>query len=375
MVTHPDPSCRPVPPAVEPGHHQHYQDDEIDLIDIWRLLVKRWHWIAAITLTCTALAVAYALLAPRVYRAEASILPPRLSDVEQLNIPQFNGVSEKDVYGEALKNLRSVSVRRHFFDEHALLESLKGQIGENAGAQKVFARAFHQRLTVAQGKKERSDFVMVSLEGGDPELITSLLNSFLTMVNGYSVDIFLKDLYTNLGSKKEAIENNIIALRQVARDRRLDRIAELQEALYVATRLGIERRADVLPSSTSQARNTPGYEIIVNTVDTPLYLRGVRELQAEIDMLQKRQIDDPFIPSLRAMQEELSRLNQIQVNPDTVKAFRLDQPAVVPGGPIKPKDNLVVALGFVLGLMLGVFAAFMANFIETARRQEPLGDA
>ncbi|MDA3785369.1 MAG: Wzz/FepE/Etk N-terminal domain-containing protein [Deltaproteobacteria bacterium] len=394
MVNHPAPSRRPVPPAVEPGHYQQYQDDEIDLIDIWRLLVRRWRWIAVITLTCTALAVAYALVAPRVYRAEAFLLPPQVGDIEQLNIStvssnvdhldiskmtsgigrsgnsKVNAVSVEDVYGQTLKNLQSLSVRRLFFDEHNLLESLRGQGGEDAGAQKVFAEAFHERLTVAQGKKDRADFVTVSLEGEDPEQITSWLNTFLTMVNGYTIDVLQQNLQSNVGAKKKSIENNIHALQQVAQNRRQDRIAELQEALYIATQLGIEQRAKISPSASSPAKGNSEFGVAVNTAETPLYLRGVRELQAEIDMLQKRKSDDPFIYSLRNLQEELSRLNQIQVDTDKIKAFRLDQMAMVPDGPIKPNRKLVVALGCVLGLMLGVFAAFMVNFIETARRQE-----
>ncbi len=375
MVNYPASPSRPVPPAVEPGHYQQYQDDEIDLIDIWRLLVRRWQWIAVITLTCTALAVAYALLAPRVYRAEAFLLPPQLGDIEQLNIyavtsGKVSVVSVQDVYGQTLKNLQSLSVRRLFFDEHDLLESLRGQVGEDAGAQKVFTKAFHERLTVAQGQKDRADFVTVALEGGDPQQITSWLNTFLTMVNGYTVNVLQQDLHTKLDATKEAIENKISALRQVASDRRLDRIAELQEALYIATQLGIEQRMDTPPSAPSQAKGNSEFGVAVNTAQTPLYQRGIQELQAEIDMLQKRKSDDPFIGSLRNLQEELSRLNQIQINPDKIKAFRLDQRAMVPDGPIKPNRKLVVALGCVLGLMLGVFAAFMVNFIETARRQD-----
>ncbi|OKY73753.1 MAG: hypothetical protein BM485_16990 [Desulfobulbaceae bacterium DB1] len=363
------PSRHSAHPDPDAAHFRQYHDDEIDLVDIWRLLARRWQWIAAITLICTALALVYVLSAPRVYRAEASILPPRLGDVEPLNILGVNAKSAKDVYGEALKNLQSVSVRRLFFDQHNLFDSLKGHGDEGGESKKVFATAFHEKLTVTQGKKDRSDFVTVSMEGCDPALITSWLNDFLAMVNGYTAEVLLQDLNTNLGSRKEAIEVKINALRQVANYSRLDRIAELQEALYVAGQLGIVHRVDA-SSVFSQTKGTSEFGVAVNTANTPLYLRGTQELQAEIDTLQKRKINDPFIPSLRSLQAQLIELNQIQVDPDKVKAFRLDQPAVKPDGPIKPKRNLVVALGFVLGLMLGVFTAFAVNFIETARRQE-----
>ena len=38
--------------------------------------------------------------------------------------------------------------------------------------------------------------------------------------------------------------------------------------------------------------------------------------------------------------------------------------------PIKPKKKLIVAIGFISGLMLGVFAAFFIEFIRNGRKEE-----
>lgn len=382
MENNVSPAQHPSQPPPEANHYQHYHDDEIDLVDIWRLLVRWWRWIAAITLLSTALAVAYVLLAPRLYKVEAFVLPPLSSDIDQLAfsvirrdvegavIAEVNGVAVEDVYGQALTNLQSRSVRRLFFDEHNLFDLLRDQGDEDVGAQKVFTRDFHQRLTVTRGKKERSDFTIISLEGSEPERITSLLNSFLTLVNGYSVAAMVQDVHADVGAKRESIVKKISALRQIAEDRRLDRVVQLQEALYIASQLGIDQRAVFSSAAFSQTKANPGFGVIVNSADTPLYLRGTQALQAEIDMLRKRKSDDPFIGPLRNLQKELAQLDEIAIDPTKIKAFRLDQPALKPDAPIKPKRNLVVALGFVLGLMLGIFAAFLANFIETARRSE-----
>ena len=53
--------CQPIPP----GYMYHYpaQDDEIDLLDLVRVLVARWKLIALVTVVVTTLAVACALLA------------------------------------------------------------------------------------------------------------------------------------------------------------------------------------------------------------------------------------------------------------------------------------------------------------------------
>lgn len=49
---------------------------------------------------------------------------------------------------------------------------------------------------------------------------------------------------------------------------------------------------------------------------------------------------------------------------DKLNLVRIDQVAVEPTSPIKPKKSLIVALGIVLGGMLGVFAALIRSMIR-----------
>jgi uncharacterized protein involved in exopolysaccharide biosynthesis len=49
---------------------------------------------------------------------------------------------------------------------------------------------------------------------------------------------------------------------------------------------------------------------------------------------------------------------------------QVNQTAFPPESPIKPNRKLIVALGAVLGLMIGVFGAFFLNFLEKQRQEE-----
>jgi len=82
-------------------------------------------------------------------------------------------------------------------------------------------------------------------------------------------------------------------------------------------------------------------------------------------VLKSRKNDDAFIPKLRPLQERLIVLDGIQMNlnKDKVFAARVDQKAVVPNKPIKPKKSLIIILSLLLGLMLGVLVAFVRNAI------------
>ena len=50
--------------------------------------------------------------------------------------------------------------------------------------------------------------------------------------------------------------------------------------------------------------------------------------------------------------------------------MRVNQAAFPSKERIKPNRKLIVALGGVLGLMLGIFAAFFFNFVENNRKEQ-----
>ena len=50
-------------------------EDEIDLLELIRILLQAWKTIVGITILCTGLAVAYALYLPNIYKAETILAP------------------------------------------------------------------------------------------------------------------------------------------------------------------------------------------------------------------------------------------------------------------------------------------------------------
>lgn len=340
--------------------------DEIDLLDIWRVLVAQRKLIFIVTLLSALIACSYAFFAPQIFKAEVYILPPLTNRVEPLNIADINKTTVNVVYAEAVKNLQSLSLRRRFFDEHNLIKYLKTEKNTDASTELIFSEGFNELLQIRQGKKDKAAFVTASLEGEDPKLIADWLNKFISMVNTYTVEELVKTLRTKINLKKGTIEEKIEGLRQIAANRRLDRVSILQEQMYIAEKLGIVKRnngATFLPQNSINSE----MGLSINTSKTPLYLRGTEELNAEIYTLQKRKNDDPFIPNLRNLQEKLAQLEKISINIKDLDVIRIDRMAIEPENPIKPKRKLIVALGIMLGLMLGFFGAFLMNFIEMKR--------
>lgn len=201
--------------------------------------------------------------------------------------------------------------------------------------------------------------------------------------------------------KRAQLKDELTALREELKTRRTNRIQQLNEAISIAESLGIRT-----PTSPSAMSDTPSgdAQVIrteVNNQQNPLYFMGTEALTAErdalnsrksddfvepriaeiqselailennreVEILQRREGEDLYLTNLAELREEAARLKGIKLDTERLSLVRLDQPALEPSRPIKPKRAMIIALGIVLGGMLGVFIALIRSL--TGRRAEP----
>ena len=100
------------------------------------------------------------------------------------------------------------------------------------------------------------------------------------------------------------------------------------------------------------------------TTSTPLYYRGFRALNAEIEFLKNRKSDDPFIVGLRDLQENLALLGAFKIEEEGLHSVRIDQPAYPPKKRIKPNRKQIVSISIGVGLFSGIFLAFFVSFVQ-----------
>ncbi|MDP6431734.1 MAG: Wzz/FepE/Etk N-terminal domain-containing protein, partial [SAR324 cluster bacterium] len=91
---------------------QHFEDDTIDLYELWITLWK-WKWLViGLTVVAALGSVVYALATPSIYKAKALLLPPKAKDIKSMNVlviqNQFEGntrfssttISANDVFNK-----------------------------------------------------------------------------------------------------------------------------------------------------------------------------------------------------------------------------------------------------------------------------------
>ncbi|WP_417448323.1 LPS O-antigen chain length determinant protein WzzB, partial [Idiomarina abyssalis] len=335
--------------------------------------------IIAVTISGAALALAYALLSSPVYEAKATVLPPLLSDIAAYNAGRLESSlyadgggenSERpneaplkpftvdDVYSVFTRNLRSQSLQRGMFND-LYLPSLTE--ADRTGPKDQLWAKFNKLITITTPDKQRAELFEVSVDQNTAELAAAWANELISRASAASERDMQRNVASELSARIHSVKRRIASLRSTAQQRREDRIAILREALVVAKEVGMS-------SPQVTAGRTASSDELSAFVDGSLtYMRGAKAIEAEMKVLEARRSDDPFIPELRSLQEQLAFLKTIDVTPANVSVFRLDSAAEVPETPIKPKKTLIVALGVVLGGMLGVFIALVRALVRRGK--------
>ena len=319
-------------------------EDEINLLDLWKVLVAKKFFIFGLTAIITLLAIIIVLVMPRTYQTTAHFLPPKSSDVEELNIPAINySLSSEDAYNSFILNLKSRSLRLKFFNEHDLSSKLSDD--PTANKDQIFEESFHKQLVVKQDlkKKGQQAFVSISYDGKNPELIAKMVNDYIKYVHDKTLEEFLTLVRRNIRTKKQDLEDVIIqskkrviaqrrqdeiarlieadkiarlelieqikVLKQRTEQKRQDRMVQLEEALVIAKKLDIVDPIDSW-SELNNVKDQVTNKVSINNKTLPEYTRGSKALQAELQTLKSRISNDPFTPGLRELEEQFQRLEQ-----------------------------------------------------------------
>lgn len=327
---------------------------ELDLFEVIRRLIRQWRFIALVTVVCLAIATAIAFLTRPVYEARASILPPLAPDVSALNVgnaraslPMWNTES---VYQLFMQALFGASLRYQFFED-TYLPYLDESDRQRPRDQ--LWKDFNRHFAVEAPDKLRPFVLEVSAELDDPQVAADWVNGYIARAQQLTLKRIDRTIRSDVDLRLTDINRTIGVIEATAKKRKADRIAVLKEALTVAEAVGLE------DPKTNISRTAAGAELS-NYLDGNLtYMRGAKAIRNEIAVLEARTSEEPFIGELRNLEEQTEFLNGIAIDMKRVIPAFVDQSALVPETPIKPRKGLIIGSGLVLGLLLGCLLALL----------------
>ena len=339
---------------------QQFEDDTIDLYELWITLWNKKWLVIAVTVIAALVSVVYALLAPQIYKAEALLLPPSASDVKSINLQGMQGVqgvqgvqgmTSNTAFAAFKNNLSSRSLQKKFIEKYDLIDILAPNRPPETRDIEIL-ESFSKMMKI-----ENKGGFSISMESNDPVFAAKLVNDYVGFFDLETVLQLVSDARNSIQEQIVDIEYKIASKRQMAKQRREDQILRFGEALIIARKLAIKDRV----ATNTVVQNN---QLNISTSNTPLYYRGFKALDAEIVFLKNRKSDDPFIVGLRDLQEQLTLLRSFKINESGMHSVTVDQAAYPPKNRIKPNRRLIVSLGTVVGLFLGIFLVFFVSFIQ-----------
>ncbi|MEA1990358.1 MAG: Wzz/FepE/Etk N-terminal domain-containing protein [Pseudomonadota bacterium] len=348
---------------------QDINSDEIDLFELWNGLMEQKWLIIVVTFASVVMAAAYAFMVTPTYKSTVYFLPPTVEDVQEMNslnlLVDKKFYQEEEVYSDFLENLASRDVNLSAFKYFDLASLYEDEIEGYQGVEKQarFNKAFEEFSKDISIKypsvKQTTEEVLVNLQlKVSAERTAEILNSLVSVAKEKTIKQYQKDIQAELHIRQQRIKDQITSLRNVEKDRRLDRIIQLQEAANIAHVLKLSEPMSAGPQVKVQGVANQGL---------PLYYLGYKLLEAELSALRNRENDDPFIGQLRGLQQNLAELESLKFDMNKFGVVTVDQLAIPAAKPAKPKKALVLAVAGVLGLMLGVFIALIRRAVNNRK--------
>ncbi|WP_175653716.1 Wzz/FepE/Etk N-terminal domain-containing protein [Pseudomonas sp. Marseille-P9899] len=363
---------------------------------------------------------AYAFFATPVYETTTLLRAVPLNELDALNRSNLYDLPPKRALLEVGDALQSYEVRLAYFRENRDLFSRFDDPSHSL--EQNFEEFNREALEIKLPDATRP---YLTLEMTYPEGVAGpqIVNSFVEFaINkkrqeiSADMDVIVRNRLSELNSQVEAakavydsdkqtriaslieadhvqqarLEDELKALRLQLKTGRGDRITQLDEAIAIATSLGIKRPST--PSSMGDVERAGAANVVrteVNGQSLPLYFMGSDALQAERKVLQSRKSDDftagriaeiqkelrllannrqvealnarkdesVFLDGLEGVRKEMVRLKTLDINLDRLGLVSVDRKALQPTKPVKPRRLLLCVGGLAAGLFLGLIIA------------------
>ncbi|MEM3112528.1 MAG: GNVR domain-containing protein, partial [Candidatus Anstonellales archaeon] len=374
--------------------HTLINNDEINILDILIVLLKRKSLIFKLTISVVIIAAILSLILPSIYRAETRILPPQGSVSSVLGLlSQLGGETGLGLAGGilGLKTpsdlyagfLKSNTVLDRIIDRFKLMELY--DIEYRVDARKELL----DNIDVSIDSK--SGIITLEVEDKDPERAAQMANAFVEELKNLTRGLAITEASQRRLFFEEELRNTKLSLMKAEEE-----FKKLQEKTGA---LKIEKQAEAVIEGIAELRaQIAAKEVelrVMRTYSTPnnpdlqKAEEALRAMKAELRKLEEKGSTnpDPLMPTGRMPEvgiEYIRKLRDMKFNETLyellTKAYetaRLDEAqdavviqvidkAIPPDKRAKPKRTLMVLIAGFSGFFLSVFIAFIAEYREKA---------
>lgn len=358
------------------------RNDEIDLIELLRVLWMKKFWIVLSAFVCTLIAGVYAFTAKEQWTSTAIVVAPRSTDLGSL-LParaeyariigdsEFSaGALSGSLYGQFKHFLLSYDLKRQFLEQSEWIKNYTKDMTEDQ-KRKYIEETVSKYLIVHEVDPKKKDLteldkigLKLTFSAETPKDAQLVLGQYVEFINQYLLNQTNQEFKLGFNLRldalkftKEQIEENLTEAKKV-------QVENLTNALDIAKKAGIK--------DFSRGNNNitvPEYmlgDARLNISDskladgTYLFMLGEKYLQAQLDIAKNNPVVYPT--SYYSTERQLAKLTKLAPQLESVQEVKAYHYLSSPDYPVtkdKPKKALILAIGFILGTLLSsVFFSF-----------------
>ncbi|MGE8458797.1 MAG: O-antigen chain length regulator, partial [Pseudomonas alloputida] len=203
-------------------------------------------------------------------------------------------ISVRDVYDLYARLLYSENARRQVFEE-IYLPSLPES--EKTMSQNVMFSQFSRSFVISKAGDDAAARYVISVSYSEPAVAVKWADALADTAAEMTKNELVKNAVSDASLRAVMLDREISGKREVARKEREDRLSKLREALAIALAVGLKKPPIITGSASELSARMDG---------DLAYMRGSDAIQAEIDNMEKRNSDDPYIDDLRQLEERMA---------------------------------------------------------------------
>ena len=392
----------PRPPTPDP-----YIEDEINLLDYWRIVMKRWKIIAGIFVISVVTAAIISLLMTPIYQAKATLMPVessggRLSGaLQNLSSLPFVGGMVPGIGGASATKLVAVLKSRTLAEDviHAL--NLTRIFFKDKKDKPPSLEDAVESLTditkIADDKK--GGVISISVEYKDPKIAADIANHYTTVLQKFINEntlsmakrnrIFIED---QLEKVKRELKEAEEAMKSFQTDKKIVAIdAQTEAAIRVLADLKAQITAREVQMGVMKQFSTAANPDVLRIKDE------LRELRKQLTMVESKRgnPETMALPSLSEspalglqyirlkrealIQEKVFELLTQQYEMARIEeakediTFQVIDRAIPSEKRIKPKRRQMVMLAGAVSLFAGVFLVFFLEYAANLKEPKEQG--
>ena len=363
--------------------------DEIDLIELFRILWSKKWWIVISTIIFTTLAGVYAFTAKEQWTSKAEVVEPQLVDLgdyldlkkkyaliienNKVDTNQLAIDLKKDLFNKFELVASSLDKRREFFENSKFYQDLS--IGKDESTKRrILSELINQNISVIRPDLKKDPdandrkihfFAETAIDAQDT------LKQFIDFVNAAAYQQDLDNLLILLQQKINDLNLEQTILEKELQSEKIIQLANLNKALEIAKAAGIKDYSKTFADNDTllagialSDTKIPLSESKLND-STYLFMLGENYLRAQIDVVNQKDLIYP--PRYYQIQEQLNQVNILMSKMKKTKAQTYSYQASPDYPIVKDYPRIIIILGIsiVFGIFLGIALVLLLRVFKS----------